>query len=90
MGRVKPFLIYTALRLGLFVVTYVVLGGIWFLVYGESGVLLLPFLAAVLISALLSLKLLAPQRERFAAVVQARAERASRKFEERKTREDVD
>ena len=52
--------------------------------------LLVPFLAAVLISALLSLKLLAPQRERFAAVVQARAERASARFEERKAREDVD
>ena len=90
MGRVKPFLIYTALRLGLFLVTYTVLGGIWFLAFGESGVLLLPFLAAVIISALLSLKLLAPQRERFAAVVQARAERTSRKFEERKAREDVD
>ena len=90
MGRVKPFLIYTALRLGLFLVTYTVLGGIWFLAFGESGVLLLPFLAAVIISALLSLKLLAPQRERFAAVVQARAERANRKFEERKAREDVD
>ena len=90
MGRVKPFLIYTALRLGLFVVTYVVLGGIWFLVFGESGVLLLPFLAAVIISALLSLKLLGPQRERFAAVVQSRAERASARFEERKAREDVD
>ncbi len=90
VGRVKPFLVYTALRLGLFAVTYVVLGGIWFLVFGESGVLLLPFLAAVIISALLSLKLLAPQRERFASVVQARAERASQKFEERKAREDVD
>jgi len=90
VGLVKPFLIYTALRLGLFVVTYAVLGGIWFLAFGGSGVLLLPFLAAVLISALLSLKLLAPQRERFAAVVQARAERASARFEERKAREDVD
>ena len=90
MGRVKPFLVYTALRLGLFVVTYAVLGGIWFLVFGETGVLLLPFLAAVIISALLSLKLLAPQRERFAAVVQSRAERASARFEERKAREDVD
>ena len=73
----KAFLIYTALRLGLFVVTYAVLGGIWFLLFGESGVLLLPFLAAVLISALLSLKLLAPQRERFAAVV--RRERSGRR-----------
>ena len=90
MGPVKPFLIYTALRLGLFAVSYVVLGGLWYLVFGESGVLLLPFLAAVLVSALLSLKLLAPQRERFAAVVQARAEQASRRFEEQRSKEDVD
>lgn len=90
MGRVKPFLIYTAMRLLLFVTTYAVLGGIWVLAFGRDGILLLPFLAAVLISALLSLKLLAPQRERFAAVVQARAERASARFEERKAREDVD
>ena len=90
MDLVKPFLVYTVLRLGLFLVTYTVLAGIWFLTFGQSGVLLLPFLAAVIISALLSLKLLAPQRERFAAVVQARAERASRKFEERRSKEDVD
>ena len=90
MGRVKPFLIYTVMRLLLFVTTYAVLGGIWVLFFGKGGLLLVPFLAAVLISALLSLKLLAPQRERFAAVVQARAERASARFEERRAREDVD
>jgi hypothetical protein len=90
VGRVKAFLVYSALRLGLFLVTYAVLAGIWFIAFGEGGVLLLPFLAAVIISALLSLKLLAPQRERFAAVVQARAERASRRFEEQRSKEDVD
>ena len=90
MGRVKPFLVYTALRLLLFVVTYVVLAGIWVLAFGQAGLLLIPFLASVLISAVLSLKLLAPQRERFAAVVQARAERASQRFEEQRSKEDVD
>jgi hypothetical protein len=59
------------------------------LVFGQQGVLLVPFLAAIVISSLLSLKLLAPQRDRFAAVVEARAQRASRKFEERKAREDA-
>ena len=90
MGGVKPFLIYTALRLLLFVTTYAVLAGIWILAFGKDGLLLFPFLAAVILSAVLSLKLLAPQRERFAAVVQARAERASRRFEERRSKEDVD
>ena len=90
MVRVKPFLIYTALRLSLFVTTYAVLALTWGLVFGEAGILLVPFLAAVIISALLSLKLLAPQRERFAAVVQARAERATQRFEEQRSKEDVD
>ena len=90
MGRVKPFLIYTVLRLTLFVTTYAVLALIWGLVFGKGGILLVPFLAALIISALLSLKLLAPQRERFAAVVQARAERASQRFEEQRSKEDVD
>jgi hypothetical protein len=85
---VKAFVIYTVLRLSLFVACYAVLAGIWVLAFGKSGLLFGPFLAAIIISSLLSLKLLAPQRERFAAVVQARAERATSKFEEIKARED--
>ncbi len=57
---------------------------------GKTGALLWPFLAAIVISSLLSFKFLAPQRERFAAVVQARAERASSKFEEIRSKEDQD
>jgi hypothetical protein len=87
---VKPFLIYTAMRLLLFVTTYAVIAGLWVLVFGKQGVLLVPFIAAVIVSSVLSLRLLAPQRERFAAVVQARAERATQRFEERKAREDSD
>lgn len=86
----KAFAIYTALRLGLFVTTYAVVASLWAFAFGRDGMLLLPFLAAVIISSVLSLKLLAPQRERFAAVVQGRAERASRRFEERRAGEDAD
>ena len=86
----KAFVIYTVMRLLLFAVTYLVLAGAWMLLFGKQGVLLLPFLVALILSAVLSLKLLAPQRERFAAVVQARAERASAAFEARKSREDAD
>ena len=43
-----------------------------------------------MVSSLLSLKYLAPQREAFAAVVDARAHKAAARFEERKAREDVD
>ncbi len=88
LDPVKAFVIYTVLRLSLFVACYVVLAGIWVLVFGKAGILLVPFLAAIIVSSLLSLKLLAPQRERFAAVVQARAERATQKFDEIKSRED--
>lgn len=84
----KAFVSYTLLRLLLFVTTYAVVAGLWALVFGKGGLLLVPFLAAIIISSLLSLKLLAPQRERFAAVVEARAERATRKFEEIRSRED--
>ena len=90
LGPVKAFAIYTVLRLALFVASYAVLGALWVLAFGKEGMLLLPFLAAIIVSSLLSLKLLAPQRERFAAVVEARAQRASEKFEERKSREDTD
>ncbi len=86
----KPFVIYTLLRLGLFVATYVVLGGLWILVAGSDGSLLWPFIAAVIVSSVLSLKLLRTQRERFAAVVQMRAEKAAARFDEIKAKEDAD
>ncbi len=86
----KAFAIYTALRLGIFVACYAVLGWIYLGVFGKTGALLWPFLAAIVISSFLSWKYLAPQRERFAAVVQGRAERASAKIEEMRSKEDVD
>ncbi len=86
----KAFLIYTVLRLGLFVTTFAVFGWLWVLLVGKDGMLLIPLIAAVIVSSLLSLRLLAPQRERFAASVQARAERASQRFQEMKSREDAE
>lgn len=85
---VKAFAIYTMLRLGLFVACYAVLGWVYIGFFGRSGALLWPFLAAVVLSSILSYRLLAPQRERFAAVVQARAERASSRFEQQRAKED--
>ena len=84
----KEFATYTVLRLLLFVATYAVLAGTWMAILGKDGLLLVPFLAAIIVSSLLSLKLLAPQRDRFAAVVEARANRATQKFDEIKSRED--
>ena len=86
----KPFLIYTALRLMLFVTTYAVIAGLWVLAFGRDGMLLVPSLAAVILSSVLSLRMLAPQRARFAAVVEGRAQRATRRFEGRRAAEDSD
>lgn len=85
----KEFAVYTLLRLSLFVSTYAVFGGLGVLLFGESS-LLLTFLLAAVVSAALSWRLLRRQREALAAKVQGRAEAASAKFEERRSREDVD
>jgi hypothetical protein len=87
---VKAFAIYTLLRLALFVACYAVFGIAWALAFGTGNALLWPFVAAVIVSSLLSLKLLAPQRERFAQSVEARASRATANFEARRAKEDVD
>ncbi len=86
----KAFAIYTGLRLALFVACYAAFGGLYVAVFGTTGALLWPFIAAILVSSLLSLRLLAPQRERFAQVVEARATKATTSFEKRRAREDVD
>ena len=86
----KAFVIYTLLRLLLFVATYAVLAGLWTLVVGRESLLVAPFIGAVVVSSLLSLKLLARQREAFAQSVQARATRATEHYEEMRAREDVD
>jgi hypothetical protein len=87
---VKEFAVYTALRLLMFVACYALFGWLYLIAVGKTGALVWPFLAAIVVSSLLSLKFLAPQRERFAAVVQARAERATARFEEIRSKEDQD
>ena len=88
---VKHFLVYTGLRLGLFLLCWGVLVGLGSLAFGGgTKVGIWTFVLAAVLSSLLSLKYLAGPRERFAQTVQARAERASAAFEEMKTREDVD
>jgi hypothetical protein len=86
---VKEFAIYTAARLGLFAVSYAVVVGIYLLVSDERQVpLFWPFLVAIIVSAVASAYLLRAQRERFAQVVQRRAERASSRLEEMRAKED--
>jgi hypothetical protein len=83
----KEFAIYTGLRIGLFLACYAVFAGAWGLINHDVN-FIWPFVAAVVVSSLLSFKFLQEPRERFAQRVQARAERASEKFESMKSRED--
>ena len=86
----KEFAVYTLARLGLLAAALAVCLGIWFLLgFGASGSWI-PLLVAVLVSALASYYLLRGPRERFAAKVEERAARASRRFEESRSKEDED
>jgi hypothetical protein len=88
---VKHFVVYTVLRLSLFVLCWAALAGIGTLVFDNTTkVGIWTFVLGAVISSILSLRLLAGPRERFAQSVQARAERATAAFEEMKTREDAD
>ena len=86
----KEFLVYTASRLGLFALSYAVVLGAALLLGADQdgGLLFWPVLVAVVLSAILSVYLLRGQRERFAAVVQRRAEAASSRVERARSKED--
>ena len=87
----KHFVIYTVLRLGLFLATYAVLSGIAVLLFGgDRSVFVVTLFLAAILSSFLSLKFLAGPRERFAQSVEARATRAKERFEEIRSREDVE
>jgi hypothetical protein len=86
---VKEFWTYTLLRIALFVGTAAVVWGVYALVADTINLAVVVLVAAV-ISSVLSWKLLAGPRNRFAASVEARAARASASFEEIKAREDTD
>jgi Protein of unknown function (DUF4229) len=86
---VKEFVVYTAARLGLLLVSYGLVVGIYVLVSGSDQIpLIWPFLVAVVLSAIGSVVLLGRQREAFARVVQSRADRASARFEQARAKED--
>jgi hypothetical protein len=75
---VKEFLVYTAARLGLFLVSYALVVGVFLVVTGGAPIpVVWPFLVAVILSAIGSVYLLRKQREDFARAVQARAERSA-------------
>ena len=84
-------MVYTVLRLGLFLATYAVLSVPAVLIFGSDGtVLLVTLILAAVVSSVLSMRVLAGPRERFAESVEARAARAKDRFEEIRSREDVD
>ncbi len=86
----KEFLVYTGLRLGMFVSAFVIVGGLWALASGGEVNLIWPLLVAMVVSAVGSVYLLKGPRERFAARIEQRAGRASARFEEMRGKEDAD
>ena len=87
----KEFVVYTALRLLLFIASLITVMLVWSLIDDSREVQ--PLWAGVLalvISGVLSYFLLRGPREAFARRVEERATRASTAFEERKAREDRD
>ena len=77
----RAFLVYSALRMALLLVSYAVLVAL-----GLEGLLAVG--AAVLLSALLSLVLLRPQRDAFTSASMARAEQRRSEREARRSRLD--
>ena len=85
----REFAVYTGLRLVLFLATLGVVIGAWVLIADEANVFFSVIIAFVL-SGIGSYFLLERQRAAFAGRVEARAERATAAFDERRAREDVD
>jgi len=86
---VKEFVVYTGLRIVLFLATFGVVVGLWVLVAGEANVFVAVIVAFVL-SGIGSYFLLERQRAAFAQRVETRAARATAAFDEMKAKEDVD
>jgi len=87
---VKDFVVYTVLRIGLFVACFGIFIGLWAAFTGGEVNWILPFVGAFIVSGALSFKLLQGPRERFALRVQDRAAKATAKMEEIRSKEDAD
>ena len=85
----KEFVIYTALRIGLFVASLAIVVGVWMLL-ADTVPILWPIVISFVVSGLASYFLLNRQREAFARRVERRAERMQERFEEMRSKEDVD
>ena len=86
----KEFVVYTAMRLVLFVASFGIVVGVMALAFDGRYNLFWAVILAFLVSGIASYFILNRQREAFAQRVESRAARASAAFEERKAREDRD
>ena len=86
----REFIVYTALRIVLFLASFGVVAGIMALVFDGRLNLFWAVIVAFLVSGIASYYILDRQREAFARRVEARAAKAAAAFEERKAREDQD
>ncbi len=84
----KEFWVYTLLRLGLFIGSFAIVFGIWF-IFDDVPVLWVVVIAFI-VSGVGSYFILERQREEFAAKVETRAAKASQKLEEQRSKEDAD
>ncbi len=84
----KEFVVYTAMRVLLFLASFGVIVGVWGLVTDGGVPLFWAVILAFLVSGVASYFILNRQRVAFARRVEDRAARASAAFEERKARED--
>jgi hypothetical protein len=91
VGLVKDFTVYTLARIGLFLASYLVILGVWVLLFGDGSIpWLWPLLLAAVVSGIASYFLLQGPRTRFAARVDDRATAMARRFEESRSKEDTD
>ena len=86
----KEFVVYTVLRIVLFLASFGIVVGIMALAFDGAYNLFWAVVLAFLISGIGSFFILDRQREAFARRVETRAAKASAAFDERKAREDAD
>jgi membrane protein implicated in regulation of membrane protease activity len=86
---VKEFVVYTLMRLVMFVAAFAIVAGIWLAVAGSVPVMW-ALVIALAVSGVASYFVLNRQRERFAQRVDERARKGAAAFEALKAREDAD
>lgn len=87
----KEFLVYTALRIGLFLAFLLIVGLVWVWIFG-TGVSLFfwPVVISFVLSGVASYFWLNSPREALAQKVQSGTAGVSRRLEDRSAREDID